>query len=197
MAAIAVLKLRRRPMSSVALASAWCAARRSSRCAPVSAFAASAGAAPAAALLVSACGFHLQGRAPLPDPVKTPYLEVPDRQSDFAQSLRRALLSNGAHLARDRGQASAVVSIVRDNVTRRVVAVSASNQPNQYEVTYTVSFSVTAGDKELLPQQEVSATRTYSFDERLLLAKGHEDDVLRQDMAHDLADVVMRRLSSL
>jgi LPS-assembly lipoprotein len=151
----------------------------------------------AAALLVSACGFHLQGRAPLPDPVKTPYLEVPDRQSDFAQSLRRALLSNGAHLARDKGQASAVVSIVRDNVTRRVVAVSASNQPNQYEVTYTVSFSVTAGDKELLAQQEVSATRSYSFDERLLLAKGHEDDVLRQDMAHDLAELVMRRLSSL
>jgi len=153
--------------------------------------------AAAAALLVSACGFHLQGRAPLPDPVKTPYLEVPDRQSDFAQSLRRALLSNGAHLAHDKGQASAVVSIVRDNVTRRVVAVSAANQPNQYEVTYTVSFSVTAGDKELLPQQEVSATRTYSFDERLLLAKGHEDEVLRQDMAHDLADLVMRRLSSL
>jgi len=151
----------------------------------------------AAALLLGACGFHLQGRAPLPDPVKTPYLEVPDRQSDFVQSLRRALLSNGAQLAREKDQASAVVSIVRDNVTRRVVAVSATNQPNQYEVTYTVRFSVTAGDKELLPQQEVSATRTYSFDERLLLAKGHEDDVLRQDMAHDLADMVMRRLSSL
>jgi LPS-assembly lipoprotein len=151
----------------------------------------------AAAALLGACGFHLQGRAPLPDPVKTPYLEVPDRQSDFVQSLRRALLSNGAHLAREKGQASAVVSIVRDNVTRRVVAVSATNRPNQYEVTYTVSFSVTAGDKELLPPQEVSATRTYSFDERLLLAKGHEDEVLRQDMAHDLADMVMRRLSSL
>ena len=151
----------------------------------------------AAAALLGACGFHLQGRAPLPDPVKTPYLEVPDRQSDFVQSLRRALLSNGAHLAHEKGQASAVVSIVRDNVTRRVVAVSATNQPNQYEVTYTVSFSVTAGDKELLPPQEVSATRTYSFDERLLLAKGHEDEVLRQDMAHDLADMVMRRLSSL
>ena len=151
----------------------------------------------AATLLLGACGFHLQGHAPLPPAVKNAYLEVPDRQSDFVQSLRRALLSNGAHLAREKGQASAVVSIVRDNVTRRVVAVSATNQPNQYEVTYTVSFSVTAGDKELLAQQEVSATRTYSFDERLLLAKGHEDDLLREDMAHDLADMVMRRLSSL
>ena len=153
--------------------------------------------AAAAALLIGACGFHLQGRAPLPDPVRTPYLEVPDRQSDFVQSLRRALLLNGARLAHEKGQASAVVSIVRDNVTRRVVSVSATNQPNQYEVTYTVGFSVTAGDQELLPQQELSATRTYSFDERLLLAKGHEDDVLRADMARDLADMVMRRLSSL
>src|SRR5437667_154934 len=47
-----------------------------------------------AAALASACAFHLQGRVPLPDPVKTPYLEAPDWQSEFVQSLRRALLSN-------------------------------------------------------------------------------------------------------
>jgi LPS-assembly lipoprotein len=163
----------------------------------------SAGPAIVASLLIvaaglgSGCGFHLQGHVALPDPVKTPYLEAPDRQSDFVLSLRRALLSSGAHLARDKGQASAVVSIVRDSVTRRVLSVSATNQPNQYEVTYTVGFVVTAGDRELLPQQEVSATRSYSFDERLLLAKGHEEDILRADMAHDLADMVMRRLASL
>jgi LPS-assembly lipoprotein len=75
--------------------------------------------------------------------------------------------------------------------------VSATNQPNEYEVTYTVRFAVTAGDKELLSAQEVTATRTYSFDERQLLAKDHEEDILRQDMARDLADEVMRRLSSL
>lgn len=151
----------------------------------------------ALAALVAGCGFHLQGRAPLPASVKAPYLEAPDRQSDFIQSLRRALLSNGAQLAPQRDKASAVVSILRDNVTRRVLSVSATNQPNEYEVTYTIAFSVTAGSQELLAPQEVSATRTYSFDERLLLAKGHEEDVLRQDMAHDLADMVMRRLSSL
>jgi LPS-assembly lipoprotein len=90
-----------------------------------------------------------------------------------------------------------VISILRDSVARRVLSVSATNQPNQYEVTYTVAFSVTAGDRELLPPQEVSETRTYSFDERLLLARGHEEDILRRDMAHNLAGLVMRRLASL
>jgi LPS-assembly lipoprotein len=150
-----------------------------------------------AAALLAGCGFHLQGHTPLPAVVRTPFVEAPDRQSDFVQHLRHALLSNGAQLTAQKEHASAVVSILRDSVARRVLSVSATNQPNQYEVTYTVGFSVSAAGKELLPPQEVSATRTYSFDERILLAKNHEEDILRQDMARDLADMVMRRLASL
>jgi len=147
--------------------------------------------------LLGGCGFHLEGRSPLPEMVKTPYLEAPDRQSEFVASLRHQLLTNGAQLVPDKGHASAVISVLSDQMTRRVVSVSAANQPNQYEVTYTVRIAVTAGDKELLPAQEISATRTYSFSEPLLLAKGHEEDVLREDMARDLADRVMRLLSRL
>jgi len=151
-----------------------------------------------AAVLLGGCGFHLQGHTPLPPVVRTPFLEAPDRQSDFIQYLRHALLSNGAQLTPERDKASAVVSILRDSVARRVLSVSATNQPNQYEVTYTVGFSVSGpGGKELLPPQEVSATRSYSFDETLLLAKNHEEQILRQDMARVLADMVMRRLASL
>ena len=151
----------------------------------------------AATMLLAACGFHLQGHTPLPAVVKTPFVEAPDRQSDFVQSMRHALLSNGAHLAHEKQSASAVLSIVKDSFTRRVLSVSATNQPNEYEITYTVGFSVTAGERELLAPQEISATRTYSFDERLLLAKSHEEDVLRADLARDLAVRVMRRLSNL
>ena len=150
-----------------------------------------------AAVLLAGCGFHLQGRTPLPAVVRQPFVEAPDRQSDFVQYLRHALLSNGAQLTPERNQASAVVSILRDSVSRRVLSVSATNQPNQYEVTYTVGFTVSAAGKELLPPQELSATRTYSFDERILLAKNQEEAILRQDMARDLADMVMRRLASL
>ncbi|HEV3285103.1 MAG TPA: LPS assembly lipoprotein LptE, partial [Steroidobacteraceae bacterium] len=89
-------------------------------------------------LLLAACGFHLQGHTPLPAQVKTPYLEAPDRQSEFVQSLRHELLSNGAQLMQEKGKASAVISILQDQMTRRVVSVSAANQPNQYEITYTV-----------------------------------------------------------
>src|SRR5882672_1896150 len=148
-------------------------------------------------VLLEGCGFHLQGRAPLPESMKAAYVQATDQQTDFVQSLRKALLASGARPAYAKSSASSVVNILKDEVVRRTLSVSALNKPNEYEVTYLVRFSVSAGDKELLAPQEISATRSYSFDERRLLAKEHEEAILRQAMAHDLADRVVRQLSSL
>jgi len=152
-----------------------------------------------AALLpcLAGCGFHLQGRAPLPKAFKVSYIEAKDRQSDFVQGLRKALLINGAQLAQASTDASAVVHVLHDELSERVLAVSPTNLPREYELTYTVRFSVSAGAADLLTAQEVSATRDFSFDEHVLLAKDNEEAILRQALAHDLVDVVMRRLSSL
>jgi LPS-assembly lipoprotein len=151
----------------------------------------------AALLLVSACGFHLQGRTPLPDVVKTPYVQTADRQSEFVLSLQRAMISSGARPVKQKDMASVVVNILKDEVVRRTLSVSVQNQPDEYELTYNVRFSVTAGDKELLPPTDISNVRSFAFAEQLLLAKNHEELILRQDMAHDLADMVMRRLARL
>ena len=153
----------------------------------------------AALLLVSGCGFRLEGRVPLPQAIRRPYIQASDQQSDFVQSLRRQMLISGAHPVDSPDQATAVVlvDILDDAVTPRVLSVSAQNRPTEYQVTYTVRFSVTADGRQLLPPQQVSATRSYSFDESLLLAKEHEQAILRQAMGQDLADIVMRRLSRM
>jgi len=149
------------------------------------------------AVSLTGCGFHLEGRRPLPASMKTAYVQATDMQTDFAQSLRKALLTSGSRPPSDQKTASSIVNIIRDDVARRTLSVSAQNKPNEYEITYTVRFSVTAGDQELLAPQDISATRSYSFDETRLLAKEHEESILRQAMAHDLADRVIRQLSSL
>jgi LPS-assembly lipoprotein len=149
------------------------------------------------ALVLSGCGFHLQGREPLPAVVKSPYVQTTDRQSEFALSLQRAMISSGARPVSEKDRASLVVNILKDDVVRRTLSVSAQNQPDEYELTYTVRFSVTAGDRELLAPTDISNVRSFAFSEQLLLAKNHEEIILRQDMAHDLADMVMRRLASL
>lgn len=148
-----------------------------------------------AAVLVGGCGFHLEGRTPLPAAMRRPYLEVIDRQSDFVQSLLRALLIAGAHPTDNEQQATAVIHILKDQVVRQVLSTSASNQITEYTVTYNVRFSVTIGDREVLAPQDISNTEPYSFTESMQLAKQQEEIILREGMAHDLADVVMRRLA--
>jgi LPS-assembly lipoprotein len=151
----------------------------------------------AALVLLGACGFHLQGHHALPTQLRTSYVQAADRQSDFVQDLRKELLTSGARLTTDDKEATAVVRILADTFQRRVLSVSVTDQPAEYEITYTVRFSVSFGDKEVLPAQEVSAVRDYTFDETVLLAKQNEEAILREALAHDLADVVMRRLANL
>ena len=48
-----------------------------------------------------------------------------------------------------------------------------------------------------MPAQQLELTRNFSFNESQLLAKDHEEAILREAMAGDLADLVLRRLESL
>jgi LPS-assembly lipoprotein len=151
----------------------------------------------ACAVGLSACGFRLQGRTPLPQALTTTQLIAEDLQTDFAQGLRRALITSGGKLTENAERATGTVRIHKDEVARKVLSVSANNTPREYEVTYTVEFSVDSAGVELLPSQKVSISRDYSFDETKLLAKENEEAILREGMARDLVGIVMRRLSSI
>jgi LPS-assembly lipoprotein len=148
-------------------------------------------------LLLAGCGFHLQGRLPLPAALTTTRVIADDDQTDFVQGLRRALISSGSRLTDESASATGIVRIHRDEVTQKILSVSATNVPREYEVTYTVEFSVEGTSGELLPSQKVSVTRDYSFDETKLLAKENEEAILREGMARDLVAIVMRRLSAI
>ncbi len=149
------------------------------------------------AFALNACGFHLQGRVPLPAELTTTRVIADDDQTDFVQGLRRALLTSGSTLTDSSEHATGVVRIHKDQVTQKIISVSVNNIPREYEVTYTVEFSVEGTAGELLPSQTVSITRDYSFDETKLLAKENEEAILREGMANDLVAIVMRRLAAI
>ena len=151
----------------------------------------------ALACLLSSCGFHLQGRQPLPAAFQYTYIDTKDEQTDFVQDLRKALISANVNVIRTRGSSSAMVSVHADELTERILSVSARNIPTEYELTYKVEFSVTAGGKTLIDHEEISATREISFDEAQLLAKEREQEILREALARDLVALVMRRLAAL
>jgi LPS-assembly lipoprotein len=147
--------------------------------------------------LLTSCGFHLQGRQPLPNAFEYTYVDTKDEQTDFVQDLRKALIASGSKVIRTQGSSGATVSVHEDELSERILSVSARNIPTEYELTYRVKFSVTANGKTLIDNEEISASRDLSFEETQLLAKEREQEILREALARDLVALVMRRLASL
>lgn len=150
-----------------------------------------------AVLLLGACGFQRQGVAPMSPMMRVTYLDADDARTDFQLALRSSLAASGTQFANRAEDATATLRISRDETGRRVLSVSVRNTPVEYEVYYTVTYSVSTADRELVPAQTITLTRDYSFEEEELLAKEHEEDILRTAIARDLAGIVMRRLASL
>jgi LPS-assembly lipoprotein len=150
-----------------------------------------------AAGLLAACGFQLRGDVELSARMRAPYLEASDRHTPFYGELQAALAGAGAALSPSSQAASAVVHIHRDETGRNVLTISARNTPQEYEVFYTVEYSVSAAGKEILPRQKLTLTRNYAYDDATLLAKQHEEDDIRASLARDVASLVARRVAAL
>jgi len=150
-----------------------------------------------AVLALAACGFRLAGSDPLPGVLARPYLSLKDPYTDFSREFEHQLKSAGASLQALRANSTASIEVTKDLVEQRTLSVTAENIPTEYELTYTVTFAVRGADKQLLAPQTISLSKDYSFEENVLLAKEHEADILRQQMARDLVSIAMRRLTSL
>jgi LPS-assembly lipoprotein len=148
-------------------------------------------------LCLSACGFRLAGSDPLPGVLARPYMSLKDPYTDFSREFEHQLKSAGATMQSVRANSTATIDVTKDLVEQRTLSVNAQNIPTEYEITYTVTFAVRGADKVLLAPQTISLSKDFSFEENALLAKEHEADILRQQMARDLVGIAMRRLTSL
>ncbi len=148
-------------------------------------------------LALSACGFQLRSSLTVPTQMSSTYIETADTYSLFYHKLRRELQSAGVRVVDNKADASAVFSILSDETDQRVLSVSARNVPREYEVYYSVYYSVQAGNAVLMEPQLQTATRDYTYDETRVLGKSREEDLLRDAIANDLVRIVLIQLSAL
>jgi len=124
------------------------------------------------------------------------YIAANDRYSQFYRKLRDELRNAGVQLVDSPVESSAVFSILADETDRRVLSVSARNVPREYEVYYTIRYSVESGNDTIMVPQSVTLTGDYTYDETLVLGKAREEELLREAIVDDLVRVVLRQLSS-
>jgi outer membrane lipopolysaccharide assembly protein LptE/RlpB len=69
--------------------------------------------------------------------------------------------------------------------------------PREYEVYYTIYYTVRNGEQVLLQPQLQTLTRDYTWDETQVLGKAREEDLMREAIVDDLVRIVLIQLSAL
>lgn len=139
----------------------------------------------------------MQGAFTVPPGMERTYIATDDQYTLFYRELRRSLMQSGMQFADTPGDATAVLSIHLDRTDQRVLSVSARNVPTEFEVYYTVQYSVDSGETNLLDRQLLTVTRAYTYDETLVLGKAREEELLRGAIVDDLVRIVLKQLGTL
>ncbi len=147
--------------------------------------------------MLASCGFHLQGALTTPAEMERTFVAAVDTHSQFYRELRAQLRMAGVNLVDTDADATATFSISFDETKQRVLSVSARNVPTEYEVYYIIEYALSSGAKSLLDTQTLTLTRDYTYDSRLVLGKGREEELLREAIVKDLVRIVLKQISTL
>lgn len=150
-----------------------------------------------AGFALAACGYSLQGSEQLPPVMRVTYIQAQNPYSDLSLALERALRAAGMQTTRTPAGASAILRLNVDQSGQRLLSVSATNVPQEFEVYYTAAYELLADDRVLLSVPQRTLTRDYTFDPTDVLAKRREEELLRRALADDLVRLIMRRLAAV
>jgi len=147
--------------------------------------------------LIGGCGFQLQGAVTVPEAMERTYIDAVDPYSLFYTEFSRRLAVAGIDVVDSPDAATAVLSLLSDETGQRVLSVSARNTPTEFEVFYTIEYALVSDGGASLPQQSLTLTRDYIYDETVVLGKAREEDLLRRAIVEDMVRIVLKQISTL
>jgi LPS-assembly lipoprotein len=149
-------------------------------------------------LTLSGCGFHLKGYQQDASPVLNGlYVEAGEARNTLAGVLAYSLRTGGVTLAADAESAKARVSITRERLQSRVMAVDSNGKALDSEFQLSASFRlITAAEGE--PQtQSLELVRQLSYSGTDELGQRNEASLIASDLRQDMANQIIRRLEAL
>jgi LPS-assembly lipoprotein len=149
----------------------------------------------AAALLLSACGFHPRGSATLP--FDTLYVQAP-QASLFATQLRRVIGARSkTRITNNPAEADATLQVLNELREKEIISLSAGGRVRELQLRYRVQYQVYDKNKNVIaPPSEIVLRRDYSFNDQEQLSKESEEALLYRDMQTDAVQQLVRRLQA-
>jgi len=148
-------------------------------------------------LILSGCGFHLQGERHLAAPLHRLYLQTPDPYGQLVQSLQQYLKLSKVQLVSSPQEATAILAILHDDTSQELLSVSGTQQTRQYTLKVTVVFEIThSTGLTIVKPQTLSESRTITIQSNQVLGSSNEANLFYQQMRRMLAYAIINRIAS-
>jgi len=149
------------------------------------------------AALLAGCGFHLRGSAALPPAMAVTFIKSNQPYSTLVDDFATALKSHGVTVTQERGEATAVLSVLDSDIETRILSVDTAGKVLEYEIQQTLRFDVVSARGEtVVPEQTVSMNRDYLYSNTDVLGKRREKEVVRADLQRNIVNLAMLRIAA-
>ena len=147
-------------------------------------------------LLITACGFHLRGSAGFQ--FSSVYIQS-DSAKRIANTVEQLLLDQKVTFSDSPENAEIIVHLEHEKFERRGQAISAvSGFLEEVELSLRVDMKVLKADGTILQEnRKIELIRNHSFDEKTVLAKGIEEETIREELLSDIVAQIIRRLNMI
>jgi LPS-assembly lipoprotein len=144
---------------------------------------------------LSACGFHLRGKLPIPESINV--IAVKSEDNELRRILVDALSFSGATVVQSEADALALLDLRKVKYDREVRTIDERGKVTGYILEYRINFAVTSASGDSLRESTVVTRRDFNFDPDLVLQAEIEEESLRKDMLSDLTQQILRQLSTI
>ena len=148
-------------------------------------------------LIASSCGYELQDTSALANKSGNVFLETTDRYSSFYRILKNTLKSNGIPLSESKAAADTIIIIRNDDFKERVITVSSSNYPKEFEINLEVTWSLIHQNQSIIENSEYKEVSDYSFDRNQILGKENESKFIKESLAEQVVDKILLRINEV
>lgn len=147
-------------------------------------------------LLLTGCGFHLRQSAHLPAVMQRTYIADLSGNTELVRELRRNLNTAATSVTDDATRATATLNILKAQQFQRVLSVSNTGQPLEYQVAYQVQFSLTtANGTTLIKPGTLTLTRDYDYNTNAI-GDVEQANVLYKAMQDNMAQLILFRIEA-
>lgn len=151
-----------------------------------------------AALLLSACGFHLRNALMLPADLGPLLVTAKDPDSRLVLAVRQALERAGATMAADGATDVATLNLIGERWGNTPISVDQFGRAQEFSLRYAVIFNLRRADgSDLVPQQAIEMSRDYISVPTQSAGTEGERELLAKEMQRDMVTSILRRIDAV